>query len=444
MRGLPAVHRFLSDERITRFEPLLGREAIKRAVNAVLEDTRGREDGGSPSYDSLAAQVGERLSGAHARSLVRVINGTGVILHTNLGRAPLAAAALDAIGSTGGGYSNLEFDLEHGERGSRYSRATEIISSVTGAQDAMVVNNCAAAVLLIVDTFAKGREVVASRGELVEIGGGFRLPDVLQSSGAELIEAGTTNKTYLEDIERALSPRTGLLLRSHASNFRITGFTHEVDPRELAALAKRAGVPLAEDLGSGAVCDLREYGLPHERTVQETLADGVDLAAFSGDKLLGGPQCGVIAGSSVLIARLRSNPLVRALRVGKMTFAALIETFRLHRSAQTRAQIPLYAMLGMPIEALRARAAAYAQRIGGCETAETFAYAGGGSLPECVLPSIAVALRPRDAAAAAGVLRAASPPVIARIENDRLLLDLRTIAAIEDEEVLAALHNLPA
>ena len=267
-------------------------------------------------------------------------------MHTNLGRAPLAPEALAAVERLSHGYTNLEYDLAAGERGSRYSRTTSLLRELTGAQDALVVNNCAAAVLLVLDTFAKGREVVVARNQLVEIGGGFRIPDVLERSGAHLREVGATNKVYLDDFERVLSPQTALLLRVHPSNYSIEGFTHDVSASELAALGARVGVPVVEDLGSGALVDLAEYGLPHERTVMEAVNDGVGLVAFSGDKLLGGPQAGVVLGRANLIARLRDNPLVRALRVDKMTLAALAATLQLHRTAESRGRIPLYRMLG--------------------------------------------------------------------------------------------------
>jgi L-seryl-tRNA(Ser) seleniumtransferase len=307
-----------------------------------------------------------------------VLNGTGVLLHTNLGRAPLAAEALDAMRDVATGYSNLEFDLASGERGSRYDRLGGLLHELTGAAASLVVNNCAAAMLLILDTFARGREVIVARNALIEIGGGFRLPDVLARSGATLIEVGATNKVYAADFARALSPNTGLLLRAHPSNYRISGFVADVTPAELVALGRRAGVPVVEDLGTGAVLDLRAYGLPAERTVQAAVADGVDLVAFSGDKLLGGPQAGIIVGSRAAIARLRANPLLRALRVDKATLAALAATLRLHADPALRDRIPLYRMLATPVEALRARARSLQQRFPALTMVDTEAAAGGG------------------------------------------------------------------
>jgi L-seryl-tRNA(Ser) seleniumtransferase len=295
-----------------------------------------------------------------------VINATGILLHTNLGRAPLSPdAGRRQLRDLGGRYSNLEYDLETGERGSRNAVIGEALRAITGAEDALVVNNCAAAVLLVLDTLAKGREVIVARNQLVEIGGGFRLPEVLERSGAKLVEVGTTNRVYTEDFERALSPRTALLLRMHASNYRIEGFTHEPSARDLAVLGQRAGVPVIEDLGGGALCDLAEYGAAHERTVQEAIGDGVALVTFSGDKLLGGPQAGIVAGRANLIARLRNNPLLRALRVGKLTIAALGATLRCHRDRASRERLPLYRQLAATLDELRERAKAYVEALPG-------------------------------------------------------------------------------
>lgn len=442
LRGIPPVHRFLSEPRIAAYEALLGKEHVKGRIAQTLDAARLA---GVAPFEDLCVQVLQKLERSAFDMLVPVINATGILLHTNLGRAPLAAPVFEAMRAAGSGYSNLEYDLSEGRRGSRYARATSLLQSVTGAEDALVVNNCAAAVLLILDTFAKGREVVVSRNQLIEIGGGFRLPDVLERSGARLVEVGATNKVYLKDYERALTPDTALLLRSHPSNYRITGFTHDVDGRELVALGKRTGIPVVEDLGSGALVDLAEYKLPHERTVQEAVAEGIDLIAFSGDKMLGGPQAGIIVGKSVLIARLRTNPLLRALRVDKLALAALAQTLRLYLSPETRAQIPFFAMLGASLDELRTRAQRYAQAIPGCTIAESSAYVGGGSLPESVLPSIAVALSPRNGAdAAAQALRRAPTPIIGRIDEGRLLLELRTISPADDERVIAALHELTA
>jgi L-seryl-tRNA(Ser) seleniumtransferase len=355
----------------------------------------------------------------------------------------LAAEALDAIRDAASGYSNLEFDLESGERGSRYDRLGGLLRAATGAASSLVVNNCAAAMLLILDTFARGREAIVARNALIEIGGGFRLPDVLARSGATLVEVGATNKVYAADFARALSPDTGLILRAHPSNYRISGFVADVAPSELAALGRSVGVPVVEDLGTGALFDLRPYGLPYERTVRDAVTDGMDLVAFSGDKLLGGPQAGIIAGAPAAIARLRANPLLRALRVDKATLAALAATLRLHADAATRERIPLYRMLAVPVETLRERGRALQRQFPALEVLDTQAFAGGGTLPLAPLASAGVAFVPViGATAALARLRAAAPPLVARIDDARVVIDLRTIEPVDDARVAGALAAL--
>jgi L-seryl-tRNA(Ser) seleniumtransferase len=429
------MHKLLADERIAAFEAELGRDRVKRAAEEMLGRARVSGDG---EYDDLVGAIVHRLDGLSLQRLMPVINATGIILHTNLGRAPLAREALEASARVARGYANLEYDLEAGERGSRYAAVTNLLDEVTGAHDALVVNNCAAAVLLVLDTFAKGREVVVARSELVEIGGGFRVPEVLERSGATLVEVGTTNRVYIEDFERALSPRTALLLRTHPSNYRIEGFVHETGAAELVELGRRAGVPVIEDLGSGALVDLREFGAQHERTVQEALTDGLGLVTFSGDKLLGGPQAGLIVGRTPLIARLRNNPLLRALRVDKMTLAALAATLQCYRDGNVR-RIPIYRMLAATLDELRVRAQAYVAAIANAKIIESEAYVGGGALPQAAVPSIAVAITTATPDALAARLRRESPAIVARIDEARVLLDLRTIAPEEDQRVLARL-----
>jgi L-seryl-tRNA(Ser) seleniumtransferase len=439
MRELPAMHRVLAEPAIAEYEATLGRAEVKRAVEREFD--RVRISGVAPSMESVVAAVSSVLELERLQGLIPVINATGILVHTNLGRAPLAPEALEAVELLGHGYSNLEYDLAAGERGSRYARTTSLLRELTGAQDALVVNNCAAAVLLVLDTFAKGREVIVARNQLVEIGGGFRIPDVLERSGAYLREVGATNKVYLSDFERALCPQTALLLRVHPSNYSIEGFTHDVTAAELVELGGRVGVPVVEDLGSGALVDLTEYGLPPERTVTQALADGVGLVAFSGDKLLGGPQAGVLLGRANLIARLRDNPLVRALRVDKMTLAALSATLQLHRTAESRASIPLYRMLGTTIDELRARAKPYLAAMPGATIIESDAYAGGGALPRARIPSIAISLAVKNPTAFAAALRRENPAIVPRIERDQLLFDLRTIAPEEDDVVITTVSN---
>jgi L-seryl-tRNA(Ser) seleniumtransferase len=428
---------------------LLGAPSVKRHVTAALDAARAAEL--TPPAAAVVDDAAARLAAQARRGLTGVLNGSGILLHTNLGRAPLAREALDAISAATSGASNLEYDLDAGARGSRYDRLGALLRAATGAEDALVVNNCAAAVLLVLDTFARApdgsaREVIVARNQLVEIGGGFRLPDVLARSGATLIEVGATNKVRIADYARALTPRTALLLRAHRSNYRIEGFTADVTGAELVALGRRTGVPVVEDLGSGALCDLRPYGLPHERTVQEAVADGIDLVAFSGDKLLGGPQAGIVVGRAAAIHRMRANPLLRALRVGGATLAALGATLRLHLDPAARERIPFYAMLAQPLDALRARAESLRARLAGhgldLRVEDAAGYAGGGTLPLAPLASVALAWYPPHGAvdAAAARLRRGTPPLVARVEGERVLIDLRTIPPERDAELAVALE----
>lgn len=447
LRDLPAVHRLLGEPSIAAYAELLGSAVLKGAVDAVLLEARGQAAAGAaiPDFVALVEAVRERLTAEEADGLIEILNATGILLHSNLGRAPLAAEALAEAAKTGGGYANLEYDLERGARGSRYERVSALLRAATGAEDGLVVNNCAAAVLLILDSFAKEREVVVSRNQLIEIGGGFRLPDVLARSGAKLVEVGTTNRVALADFERALTPRTALLLRSHQSNFRIEGFVADVAPAELAGLSRRTGVPFVEDLGSGALVDLARYGLPHERTVPEAVADGADLVAFSGDKLLGGPQAGIVVGRRAAVARLRANPLLRALRVDKATLAALGATLRLYQTPGALERIPLYAMLAQTGEELTRRAERIRAMLGPlsarARVVATVGFVGGGALPLGAFPSAGLALEAGASgpdALAAG-LRRRRPPVVARTEDGQLLLDLRAIPPPRDADVAAAL-----
>ncbi len=448
LRNLPAVHRLLEEPDFEPFTHVLGPAAVKTAVTDVLADVRrgaAHHTATVPSYDDLIDRIAARLAREEAECLLDVINGTGILLHTNLGRAPLAAEARDAAATIGASYSNVEYDLESGSRGSRYDRVTGLLRTTTGAQDGLLVNNCAAAILLVLDTFAKGREVIVARNELIEIGGGFRLPDVLARSGATLVEVGTTNRVYLRDFERAFTVETALLLRSHPSNYRIEGFVADVAPRELAALGRRAGIATLEDLGTGALIDLTPYGLPHERTVGEAIADGIDLVAFSGDKLLGGPQAGIIVGNRAAIARLRSNPLLRALRVDKSTLAAFAATLRLYALPGGIERIPLYGMLAKPVEALEARARAVCAALGDAARfsapIRTRGFVGGGTLPQAEIASAGIAITPPggDADGLAARLRRGRPPIIGRVNAGALILDLRTIPPVDDGRVAAAL-----
>jgi L-seryl-tRNA(Ser) seleniumtransferase len=399
------------------------------------------------------AAVGARAAALARLPLRRVINATGVALHTNLGRAPLADAARRAIDDVARGYSNLEYDLPRGERGSRHDHLRDLLRELTGAEDALVVNNNAAGTVLGLAALAAGREVVVSRGELIEIGGSFRLPEILALSRGVLVEVGTTNKTHRRDYEAAIGPETGLLLKVHRSNFAIVGFTSEVPAEELVALGRARGVPVMIDLGSGAFADRatqRAWGLPDEPTVAETVATGADLVTFSGDKLLGGPQAGIVVGTRAAVARARAHPLMRAVRPDKLTLAALAATLALYRDRELE-RVPVLRALAAPAEALRQVAEALAAAIGAVDGIAVAvepcrSTVGGGAMPTAELPSWAVTLAGASADALDRGLRGGPVPVVGRIEGGRLWLDVRTIAADAGElaEVAAAVRALAA
>jgi len=423
LRDLPSVDRLLADERLAD-EP---HDLVLGAARSVLERAReeirvGREP--SPLVDAVL----EELARGRRPSLRRVLNATGVLVHTNLGRAPLADAALARVAEVGSGYSNLEYDLERGQRGSRQDHLGSLLRRLTGAEAALVVNNNAAAVLLSLAALAEGREVVVSRGELIEIGDGFRIPDVLVRSGARLVEVGTTNRTRASDYERAIGPETAILLRVHQSNFRVVGFSEQPRLDELAELARKHDVPLVDDLGSGALAAVGD-----ETTPAESLRAGADLVCFSGDKLLGGPQAGIVVGRTKLVERLRRHPLQRALRADKLTLAALEGTLSLALSPETRDRIPVLRMLHEPVEQVRARAERLAELVGG-EVEETVARVGGGALPLAELQSAACAVEEE----LAEPLRLGNPPVIAVVRDGRTLLDCRALSDDEVDEVAAA------
>jgi L-seryl-tRNA(Ser) seleniumtransferase len=378
-----------------------------------------------------------------------VLNATGVVLHTNLGRAPLSPRAAEAIAVIASGYSNLEYDLESGERGKRDAHGEALLCALVGCEAAIVANNNAAAVMLVLNTLAEGGEVVVSRGELIEIGGGFRIPEVLERAGCVLREVGTTNRTRVADYERAITDRTRVLLRVHPSNYRIVGFTERPDARSLAALARERGLPLVEDLGSGCLIDARALGLGDEPRCQDALAAGVDLVTFSGDKLLGGPQAGIVAGRADLVSRVRRNPLMRAMRVDKMVYAALEATLRAYADGRAAAELPALRILALTADEIGRRAGAFAARL--AEVAPALHVAledgrsvpGAGSAPGLDLPTVLVSIA-HDALSAQTLearLRSADPPVVARIERDRVVLDLRTIPEDDEPDLLAALRG---
>jgi L-seryl-tRNA(Ser) seleniumtransferase len=419
LRDLPSV-----DELARASDDPLAVEAARAVLARAREEIRAGADPGD-----LNGQLRAELQAARTARLRRVINATGVIVHTNLGRAPLAAAALEHVADAASGYSNLEYDLAAGARGSRQSHVAELLRRLTGAEASLVVNNNAAAVLLALAALAEGREVLVSRGELIEIGDGFRIPDVLARSGARLREVGTTNRTRAGDYGQAVGPETAVLLRVHQSNFRVVGFTEQPTVDELARLAHEHGLVLVDDLGSGALVEIGD-----EPTPRASLAAGADLVCFSGDKLLGGPQAGIVAGRAELVERLRRHPLQRALRADKLTLAALEGTLRL--ALETPDEVPVLRMLREPPDAVRARAERLAQLVGG-EVEQTVARAGGGALPLAELPSYACAVEEL----LAEQLRAAETPVVGIVRDGRLLLDCRTLTEAEVDEVAEAVRR---
>jgi L-seryl-tRNA(Ser) seleniumtransferase len=418
-------------------------EAARRSIAAAREAIRAGTDG-----TVEPAQVA-RLAAELARpALRRVINATGVVLHTNLGRAPLADGARAAIDEVARGYSNLEYDLGKGERGSRHDHLREVLRELTGAEDALVVNNNAAATVLGLAALASGKEIVVSRGELIEIGGSFRLPEILALSRGTLVEIGTTNKTHRADYERAIGPATGLLLKVHRSNFAIVGFTAEVSPEDVVAIGRARGVATMIDLGSGMLVDRetqRRWGLPDEPTVAESVASGADLVTFSGDKLLGGPQAGIAVGKKAAVEAARKHPLMRALRPDKLTLAALTATLGLYRAGHAEEAVPAIAMIARTSDQLRALAERLLAAIGplaglALAVEPCKSTVGGGAMPTAELPSFAVTVRGKPADELDRRLRTAHIPVIARIEDGRVWLDVRTVAEAEFPEIAAALR----
>ncbi len=442
LRNLPSVDRLLQDEAVAALAERWGHELTVAAVRETLDATRQaiRAGAAAPAPAALASAVSARLAACLRPTLHPVLNATGVIIHTNLGRAPLSAEARAAMDAVAGGYSNLEYDLEAGERGSRYVHAEELLCRLTGAEAALVVNNNAAAVLLVLMALAQGREVIISRGQLVEIGGGFRIPDVMRQSGARLVEVGTTNRTYIHDYEAAISAETVALMRVHHSNFRLLGFCHEPSLEELVALAAQRGLYVFDDLGSGTLLDTAVYGLTHEPTIQESIAAGASLVTCSGDKLLGGPQAGIILGRADLVARLKRFPLTRALRVDKITLAGLQATLRHYLLGEAAVKVPVWRMIGLDEASLGRRAGAWTRKLKGlgieAQVVPGYSTVGGGSLPGEILPTRLVALAAGSPDAVAARLRAGEPPVIARIQDGRLVLDPRTVLPEQDAVLL--------
>jgi L-seryl-tRNA(Ser) seleniumtransferase len=446
-RDLPSVNALLESAGVrSLLEVHPGRvvlEAVRSAVDAAR--VQGVAERTEQQWLANIASAVERLS---QPSLRRVINATGVVLHTNLGRAPLAESAVNAISAIAAGFSNLEYDLATGERGSRYSHCVGLLRQLTGAEDALVVNNCAAAMVLALNALAQRKEVLVSRGELVEIGGSFRIPDIMARSGAKLVEVGTTNRTHDDDYRRAITPRTAAIVKVHRSNFAVEGFTSDVGVPRLTFIAAEHGLPVIHDLGSGLMVSLDEYGLTGEPTAAMALEAGASLILMSGDKLLGGPQAGIILGAANLIAKLRKNPFARAMRVDKLTLSALEATLRLYLDPERALrEIPVLSMLTAPVKEIEARAEAIAARLraSGMEAkvAESSASVGGGAFPTAAIPSRAIVLS-RDAQKVEERLRLGEPAVIGRISEGNLLLDLRSVLRREDDilaEVLVKLRH---
>jgi len=456
-RDLPAIDHLLSlpeaGALVERGGRALAVEALRSVVGEVRAHLRaGDENGGVPADEVLIARAARQLDDWLAPSLRRVINATGVIVHTNLGRAPLSDAALRAVQAAAGGYSTLEFDLEAGKRGSRDAHAEDLLRRVTGAEAALVVNNNAAAVLLALSVVAgpsadhpSGRGVVISRGQLIEIGGGFRIPEVMAQGGARLVEVGTTNRTRLADYETAIAADTAAILRAHRSNFAIVGFTAEPTLAELAGLTHQHGLPLLDDLGSGALLDTSAFGLAPEPTVQASLSAGADLVMFSGDKLLGGPQAGILAGRAALIDRLRRHPFARAVRADKLCLAALSATLSHYLKGEALEAVPVWQMISRPLAEIEKKARRWAKKLAAAglnsRVIEGRSAVGGGSLPGETLPTMLLAIRVTSADNALARLRACDPPIIARIEDNKIVLDPRTVLPRDEADLLS---NLPS
>jgi L-seryl-tRNA(Ser) seleniumtransferase len=454
LRSLPSVGSLLESPELSSFRGRAPHAVLAAAAREAIAAARAAVAGPGrkialPTRESILRDAAARVEQELHLAPRPLINATGIVLHTNLGRAVLAEEAVAAVAEVARRYTDLELDLKTGSRGSRSAHVEPILTELLGAEAALVVNNNAAAMLLALNTFALGKEAIVSRGQLIEIGGSFRIPDILERAGAKLREVGTTNKTHLRDYERAIGPNTGLLLRVHPSNFAMIGFTEEVTREELVALARKSRVPLVEDVGSGALIDFTRWGLPAEPTAREALAQGVSVVCMSGDKLLGGPQAGILAGKRKLIEAMRQNPMARALRVDKLTLAALVATLRLYREpGKVETAIPTLRMLHESAGSVRARAEEILRALGAdrasqhrAEVVACTTEVGGGAMPLARVPSYALALRPARGKVEdlARSLRTGPDPVIGRIESGRLLLDLRTVHRDEHERLAASI-----
>lgn len=443
LRSIPAVDQLLQEQRVLDWVETFGRPLTLQAIRDILDEARTDYSEGSPVPERgiLLERVQTRLADWTAPTLRAVINASGVILHTNLGRAPLSRSALNAIKEISGGYSNLEYDLDRGRRGSRTIHAEALLKRITGAEAALVVNNNAAAVLLALTALARRRRVVIARSQLVEIGGGFRVPDVMKQSGARLTEVGTTNRVHLYDYERALAEGpAALIMRAHRSNFQIVGFTSEPTLDEIAGVARKAGIPVVDDLGSGSLLDTARYGLGHEPMVQESLSAGADLVCFSGDKLLGGPQAGILVGRKELVDKLKKHPLTRAIRADKLCLAALSTTLMHYLRDEAEQEVPIWRMISTPLQQINERADQWRKILGEGEIVAGQSTVGGGSLPGETLSTFLLSLNVSSVNRSLAQLRHADIPVIARAQEDRLLLDPRTVLSEQDAQLLEILE----
>lgn len=441
LRDLPSVEALLQSA--GKLIDSYGRPLTLDAIRFTLDETRARfkqdPETALPSTDVILALTESHLSAWTSPTLHPVINATGVILHTNLGRAPLSDATLRAMGEASRDYSNLEYDLGKGQRGSRLVHAEAVLRKLTGAEAALVVNNNASAVLLVLSAVANKKRVIISRTQLVEIGGGFRLPDVMKGSGAKLAEVGTTNKVRLSDYEEALEEPASLVMRAHRSNFKIVGFTEEPALKEIVEVAHKASIPVLDDLGSGALLDTSKYGLAHEPTVQESLAAGVDLVCFSGDKLLGGPQAGIIVGKADLIAKIKKHPLARAVRADKTCLSGLTATLLHYLKDEAEREIPIWRMMSLTPQQVKVRADAWQDALGQGEVIKSESTVGGGSLPEESMPTYVLSVKVKSPDKFLRKLRQGHPPIIARVENNLVLFDPRTV--LQDQVFLRALKE---
>jgi L-seryl-tRNA(Ser) seleniumtransferase len=446
LRDLPSVDELLQTKTAAELIAQYGRPLTLSAIRETLDTIRTRFLSGQttalPLHDLILAQTDALLISWLKPTLRTVVNASGVILHTNLGRAPLSDATIHAMDVVSRGYSTLEYELEKGVRGSRLIHAESVVQKLTGAESAVVVNNNASAVLLVLSALANRKHVIISRSQLVEIGGGFRIPDVMKQSGAKLVEVGTTNKVHLRDYEEALQEQTALVMRAHRSNFKIVGFTEEPELKEIADAAHKAGTILVDDLGSGALYDTAKYGLVHEPTVQESLAAGADVVCFSGDKLLGGPQAGIIAGKKALLDKIKKHPLARAVRADKTCLAGVTATLLHHLRDEAEREIPILKMMSLTPKQIKGRVEAWILELGQGEVIAGESTVGGGSLPDESFPTFLLSLKVESPEKFLKKLRAQNPPIIARTANDKVLLDPRTVLPEQEGALLVGLKNV--